>query len=223
MENIKAVIFDLDGVIVDTARYHFMAWQRLARELGFEFTEIDNERLKGVSRMDSLAILLEIGGLFEALTPEDRGQLASRKNCWYLEYIARMTPADILPGVREFLHQVREDGMHAALGSSSRNARTILERIGLTSEFDVVVDGNMIVHAKPHPEVFLQCAYYLGISPHDCVVFEDAEAGIEAARRGEMRVVGVGSPVILRDAEIVIPDLKTTGWPDLKKRLMDKH
>jgi beta-phosphoglucomutase len=205
IQEMRAAIFDLDGVIVDTAKYHYLAWKCLANELGFEFTEADNERLKGVSRVHSLEILLEIGGL--TLDDATKSQLAIRKNDWYIEYISNMDASEILPGAVEYLQSLRSRGLKIALGSASRNAPFILERLGISSLFDSVVDGNKVSKAKPDPEVFLRAAEELNISPGECVVFEDAEAGIEAAHRAGMSTVGIGKPSILKEAEIVIPGL----------------
>src|ERR1700744_5974515 len=159
MRDIKACIFDLDGVIVDTAVYHFKAWKRLADELGITFTEHDNERLKGVSRVRSLEIILELGNVTK--TPQEQEALATRKNDWYVEMINKMTPAEILPGAKDFLESCRAAGIKTALGSASKNSSTILERIGLSDLFDVIVDGNHVSKAKPDPEVFLQGAQKL--------------------------------------------------------------
>ncbi len=190
--DLKACIFDLDGVIVDTAKYHFMAWRRLAKELGFEFTVADNEALKGVSRMASLEILLRVGGL--APGEKEKEELAARKNRWYVEFINGMSPDEILPGSIRLLKQLRKEGILTAIGSASKNARTILDGIKITDMFDVIVDGNKIHSAKPDPEVFLRGAAELNTDPSCCVVFEDAQAGIEAAIAGGMKCVGVGDP-----------------------------
>jgi beta-phosphoglucomutase len=200
---IEACIFDLDGVVVDTAKYHFIAWRALADELGFEFTLEDNERLKGVSRIQSLEILLEIGGL--QFTNQEKENMAARKNARYVSYIEKMTPEEILPGVEQFLQELRKNKIKIALGSASKNAPMILDRIGLTAFFDVVVDGNSITKAKPDPEVFLKGAESLGADPKHCVVFEDAIAGIEAARNANMVCVGIGQPEVLSMANLVIP------------------
>jgi len=202
MQKIKACLFDLDGVIVDTAKYHFIAWRELARELGFEFTEQDNERLKGVSRLTSLDILLEVGGI--SLEKETKQILAEKKNSNYVDYIKKMTPDEILPGVINFIHELKENGIKIALGSASKNAPLILKQIGLEKLFDTVIDGNHVSRAKPDPEVFLKGAEALNVLPDECVVFEDAEAGIEAARNGGMRCIGVGDPRILGKADFVV-------------------
>ncbi len=201
----RAAIFDLDGVIVDTAKYHYLAWKRLANEHGFDFTETDNERLKGVSRVRSLEILLEIGRL--NLDEETKVRMASQKNEWYVEYVSHMDASEILPGAVEYLKSIRAKGIKTAIGSASKNTPLILTRLGITELFDAVVDGNKVSKAKPDPEVFLRAAEELGIQPICCVVFEDAEAGIEAAHRAGMKAVGIGKPSSLKDAEAIIPGL----------------
>jgi len=206
MCSIKGCIFDLDGVVVDTAKYHYQAWRRLANELGFEFDESHNERLKGVSRMRSLEILLEVGGL--SFSQEKMEQLAARKNEWYVEYISRMTPNEILPGSKELLEELRTKGVKLALGSASKNTPLIMDRIGLKDHFDAIIDGNVISIAKPAPDIFLAASKAIGVEPPRCIVFEDAEAGVEAAINAGMRVVGIGNPQVLRRANLVVPDLK---------------
>jgi beta-phosphoglucomutase len=206
--DIKAFIFDLDGVIVDTAKYHYLAWKRLAEELGFFFSEADNERLKGVSRMQSLDILLEVGGL--DFNETKRLELAAKKNNWYVEYIMKMTPDEILPGVIHFLEATKQKGLKTALGSASKNAPLILERVNLLAYFDLIIDGNEVGKAKPDPEVFLKAAERLGLNPAECLVFEDAEAGIEAALNANMKVVGVGDKEILKKANMVIDGFSDT-------------
>jgi beta-phosphoglucomutase len=205
MSTIKACIFDLDGVIVDTAVYHFKAWKRLADELGINFTEHDNERLKGVSRVRSLEIILELGGVTK--TEAEQQELATRKNTWYVEMINRMTPAEILPGAKEFLETCRAVGIKTALGSASKNSGTILDKINMAHLFDAIVDGNHVSKAKPDPEVFLKGAEALGVIPAECVVFEDAIAGVEAAINGGMKVVGIGLPGVLDKADLVVSGL----------------
>ena len=199
---IKACIFDLDGVIVDTARYHYLAWKRLAKELGVDLTLEDNERLKGVSRSRSLDIILELGEI--ALSDIEKERLASKKNTWFVDYIERMVPEEIYPGVKSLMRGMREQGIRLALASSSKNAKTVVQLLHIHDEFDAIVDGTMITHTKPHPEIFLLAAHKLGVEPDSCVVFEDAEAGIEAAIAAGMKCVGVGSPVLLKDANRVV-------------------
>jgi beta-phosphoglucomutase len=190
----KAALFDLDGVLVDTARYHYLAWKDLADGLGFEFTLAHNERLKGVSRMASLEILLEVGGLSGRFTPGEKDRMAAEKNQRYLSLVAQMEPSEILEGVVPFLSALKERGIKIALGSASKNAPLILERVGITGWFDALVDGTDVSKAKPDPEVFLLGARRLHVDPQDCVVFEDAQAGLEAARAGGMHAVGLGRP-----------------------------
>lgn len=203
---VLACIFDLDGVIVDTARYHYLAWKRLAEELGFYFSEKNNERLKGVSRMTSLNILLETGGI--KLPEENKLQLAGKKNILYKEYISKLSPDDILPGAQKFLDKVRKDNLKIGIGSASKNTHLLLKNIGLDKFFDSVVDGNKIHRSKPDPEVFLIVASELEIQPENCVVFEDAVAGIQAARSGGMACIGIGSEEILHRADLVVKSLK---------------
>lgn len=214
---ITASIFDLDGVIVDTARYHYMAWRRLARELGFDFSPEHNERLKGVSRMKSLEILLEVGGI--TLSKDEKEEAAQRKNAWYIDYISVLTPDDILPGVLDFIHDIDKNGIKKAIGSASRNAEIILKRLQIESLFDVLIDGNRITKAKPDPEIFLLAAKELRTDPEECVVFEDAQAGIQAAKNGGMYAVGVGDPAILGEADLVIQGLSGLSWDQVLNKL----
>jgi len=199
---IKACIFDLDGVIVDTAHYHYLAWKRLAKELGFDLTEQQNEQLKGVSRMHSLDIILSLCGI--SLSLHEKENLANKKNSWFVDYLERMAPEEIFPGVKQLLHVLRSKGIKVGLASSSKNAKTVIQLLHIQNEFDTVVDGTMITHSKPHPEIFLLAAERLGVAPKDCVVFEDAEAGVEAALAAGMKCVGVGSAQQLGKADKVI-------------------
>jgi beta-phosphoglucomutase len=197
----KGCIFDLDGVIVDTAKYHFLAWKRLADRLNIPFTEKDNERLKGVSRMASLEIILELGKINP--DPLVKTDYATLKNEWYVDYISRMQPEEILPGAVDLLTELRRAGIKIAIGSASRNTPMILERTGITDLFDAVADGNNVTRAKPDPEVFLVAADKLKLEPPDCIVFEDAIAGIEAAHRAGMKCIGIGSPELLSEADFI--------------------
>jgi beta-phosphoglucomutase len=198
------VIFDLDGVIVDTAKHHFVAWQQLAQSQGWSFTLEDNEQLKGVSRVRSLELILQWNRA--QITPELFQQLLIEKNERYLGLIRDMDPSERLPDVQRVLQAFRDSGCGIALGSASKNARPILDKIELTPYFDVIVDGTNVTKAKPDPEVFLQAAHQLGIAPEDCVVFEDAVAGIEAAKAAGMRAFGIGDPEQLTQAERVFKD-----------------
>ena len=205
MNQIKAGLFDLDGVLVDTAVYHYQAWRRLANELGFDFTEAQNENLKGVSRVRSLELILEWGGVNQ--TKAQQATLATRKNEWYVEMINQMTPAEILPGAQEFLEAMKSAGYKIALGSASKNSGVILQKVGLAHLFDAIIDGNSVTASKPDPEVFLKGAQALSLPPAACVVFEDAIAGVAAAKAGGMKVVGIGTPDVLQDADLVVAGL----------------
>lgn len=205
-KNIKALLFDLDGVLVDTAVFHFRAWKRLANSLGFDFTEKENEQLKGVSRDRSLRLILNWAGIEK--TEAEREELAARKNEWYLELVNRMKKGDTLPGAEDFLKRAKAAGYKLALGSASKNAGLILERTGIKPYFDAMIDGNRVSASKPDPEVFLMGAEALGVRPADCLVFEDAQAGIDAARAGGMHVVGIGKEEDLNGADFVIRDLR---------------
>ncbi len=210
----KGIIFDLDGVLVDTARYHFQAWKRLADEMGINFTPDDNERFKGVSRMRCMDILEELGGL--NLDTVLKNELASRKNAWYRELISEMNPEEILPGVLPLLGEIKVRKIPMALGSASKNARTILDKVGLTGYFHTIIDGTRVSAAKPDPEVFLKAAEGMGIVPEECMVLEDAKAGIEAALRAGMTAIGVGDAAILNNAALVFQDLSNIRLEDLE-------
>ena len=206
MSEIKACIFDLDGVIVDTAGYHYLAWKRLANQLDFDFTLEDNEKLKGISRKESLELILKWGMVSK--TSVEKEELAQLKNTWYVEMISGMTPADVLPGALQFLKDVKASGYKTALGSASKNAGIILNKVELTNYFDAIVDGNVVTASKPDPQVFLNGAKMLGVDPPACVVFEDAIAGVEAAKNGGMKVVGIGSIETLAGADLIVGSLQ---------------
>jgi beta-phosphoglucomutase len=200
----KGIIFDLDGVIVDTAKYHYLAWKKLANQLGFEFTKNQNELFKGVSRKVCLEILLEIGKV--SATKEQFDIWMVEKNLDYLKYIENMDASEILPDVPKILQFLKENKIPIALGSASKNARPILEKVGLLPYFDAIVDGNNVTKAKPDPEVFLLAAKQLGVSAHDCVVFEDAVAGVEAANAAKMISIGIGDRNVLSEAQFNFKD-----------------
>lgn len=212
---IKACIFDLDGVLVDTAHYHFLSWKRLAKEFDYELTEEINQQLKGVSRMKSLEIVMKHANV--SLTEEKKQALADRKNGWFTDYVHKMKPEELYPGVKELFSKLKKDKIRIALASSSKNAQTILSILGIQHEFEAVVDGNMILHSKPDPEIFLLAAKKLGLNPADCIVFEDAEAGVEAALAAGMKCVGVGSPAQLKKANLVVKSIEDFNYPDLRK------
>jgi len=199
---IRAAIFDLDGVIIDTAHYHYIAWKRLASEFNINLTIEANEALKGVSRSRSLELILEMGNIH--LSEEDKEKYAARKNAWFIEYIESIRPEEIFPGAKELIQAIRDKGIKVALASSSKNAPRVIELLKIKDLFDTMVDGTMITHTKPHPEIFLMAAERLGVPPSECVVFEDAEAGVEAALAAGMKCVGVGSPAQLGKANKVI-------------------
>ena len=202
--NKKAFIFDLDGVIVDTAKYHFSAWQKIATELGIEFTPEHNEDLKGVSRVRSLDIILELGNIQASL--EDKNRWLVQKNEDYLSYLINMDFSEILPGVVPILQFLKDNNQGIALGSASKNARPILEKTGILSYFDAIVDGNDVTNAKPDPEVFLQAARLLKTPNEDAIVFEDSVAGVQAANTAKMISVGIGEAAILHEAKYIFKD-----------------
>jgi beta-phosphoglucomutase len=202
--NTKAFIFDLDGVIVDTARYHYLAWKKIANALNIDFTHEHNELLKGVSRVRSLDIILDLGNI--QASQEDKDKWLFQKNEDYLSYLTDVDESEILPGVLPILQFLKEKNQAIALGSASKNARPILEKTGILSFFDVIVDGNDVTNAKPDPEVFLKAAQLLNISPTDSIVFEDSVAGVQAANIGKMTSIGIGSKTVLHQAKYVFED-----------------
>ena len=212
---IKGFLFDLDGVIVDTAVFHFQAWRRLAQKLGGDFTEKQNEQLKGVSRVDSLKKIIEWTGAI--VSDEEFQTLMVEKNEWYLELVQGLGPQDALPGALNFLQTAYDQGIKIALGSASKNAPMILEKLGITSLFTAIIDGNNVVNGKPHPEVFLKGAEALGLEPSECVVFEDSIAGVQAAKTGGMSSVGIG------DAETLQADIHFSALGDTSPEALVAH
>lgn len=192
-------IFDLDGVIVDTAKYHYLAWKKLADQLGFEFTHAHNEQFKGVSRKKCLEILLDIGSV--NATQEQFDYWMVEKNNDYLEYVENMNESEVLPDVPKVLQYLKKRDIPIALGSASKNARPILEKVKLLHYFDAIVDGNAVSKAKPDPQVFLFAAEEIRVEPKNCIVFEDAIAGIEAANNADMVSIGIGDAAILSEAD----------------------
>ncbi|WP_019039211.1 beta-phosphoglucomutase [Psychroflexus tropicus] len=200
----KAFIFDLDGVIVDTAKFHFLAWKNLAESLDISFTEKENEQLKGVSRVRSLEKILEWGNV--SITEDKFNELMAEKNEEYLSYVDQMNAKDILPGVLETLKYLKHNNHLIALGSASKNARLILDKVGLTAYFEAIVDGNEVTKAKPDPEVFLMGCQFLKVDPNQAIVFEDSQAGIKAANAAHMTSVGIGSVDILSESDFIFND-----------------
>lgn len=211
---LKAVLFDLDGVIVDTAKYHYLAWKKLADNEGIYFDEEINERLKGVSRMASLEIVLERAK--KVYTRKEKEQMTEIKNSWYLEMINLLKPEEVLPGVVNFLETLKTNGIKSAICSASKSAGFIIAKLGLTEYFDTIVGGADVSKSKPDPEVFLLAAERLGVKPDECVVFEDAFAGIEGARRGGMKALGLGNPNILTNADVVYKDMEALSLKDVR-------
>lgn len=200
----KGFIFDLDGVIVDTAKYHYLAWKKLAQSIDVHFSEAENEQLKGVSRVKSLEKILEWGN--KTIEEDTFMELMALKNDDYLGYINTMDESEILPDVQKVLQFLIEKEQGIALGSASKNARTILKKVDLFQHFEVIVDGNDVIKGKPNPEVFLSAAKALNIQPEQCIVFEDSVAGIQAANTANMISVGIGEPSVLHEADYVFPD-----------------
>ncbi len=205
MARIKALLFDLDGVIVSTEKNHFEAWRETASKLGIPFSEHDNEALKGVNRVDSLKQILELGN--KTVSSEEFESLLVFKNDMYLDSITTLSKADLLPGVHALLVHAKSIGIKIGLGSSSKNAPMILTRLGITDLFDVIIDGNGVTHPKPNPEVFLNGAKALALAPSDCLVFEDALSGIAAAKAGGFIAIGVGNPMLKGVADVYFNEL----------------
>jgi len=213
--NKTAVIFDLDGVIVDTAKYHYLAWKKLANKLGFDFTHEQNELLKGVSRVKSLEILLNIGDV--SLSQQEKQQYMHEKNEHYLSFITQMNESEMLPNMMTILKFLKEKGIAIALGSASKNAKLILDTLQITQYFDEIIDGNEVSKAKPDPEVFILAAHRLNKRPEECIIVEDAAAGIDAANAANMLCIGIGEKEILKEATYVF---KSTS--ELTTEFLDK-
>ena len=215
---IKACIFDLDGVIVDTAKYHFKAWRKMANALGFDFSEKENEQLKGVSRMDSINLILKWGGV--TLTEQEKLNWASQKNDWYLEFLQQMNQKEILPGALTFVQDLQQKGIKIALGSSSKNAVLALSKVEMLHYFEAIIDGTKTTRSKPDPQVFQMGAAALGCQPKECIVFEDAESGVAAALAGGFYAVGMGSPSNLGAAHLVMSSLENTTIEEIVHKII---
>lgn len=215
MLEIKGVIFDLDGVITDTAEFHFLAWKQLGEELGIPVSREFNEHLKGISRMESLEKMLESGDKASSYTMDEKLELAVRKNGYYRQLIDSIAPKDILPGVEALLQGLRQGGIRTGLASASHNAPFILDKLGLLHYFDVIVDPGKIRSGKPDPEIFQTAAKMLQLSPNTCIGIEDAAAGVEAINSAGMYSVGVGDRIILSHANYVVESLLGLRLQDL--------
>jgi len=215
---IKGFIFDLDGVLTDTAEYHYRGWKRLADELGIPFTRKDNEALRGIPRRESLLMILK----GRKYSEEQIQEMMERKNRYYLEFIRQITPRGLLPGARELLEEIHAAGLKSALGSASKNAPEVIQRLGITDLLDVISHGESVERQKPAPDLFLHAAAQLGLEPAECVVVEDAASGIEAARAGGFRSVGLGSMERVGQADLILPSLKGVHLADLLSAL-DKN
>jgi beta-phosphoglucomutase len=198
-------LFDLDGVLVDTAQFHFLAWRATCRNLGFDLSEQQNERLKGIDRRTSLRILLDVGN--KTIDEERFESELVLKNERYLKLIDQLTPDDLFPGVISLFDSLKARKIKIGLGSASKNAKLILKKLEITPYFDAIIDGTQVVNGKPDPEVFLKGAQACGAEPEQCIVFEDAAAGIEAAKKGRMGAVGIGDSRILNQADLIYQDL----------------
>lgn len=212
--SLKGLIFDLDGVLTDTAKYHFLAWKKLADELNMSFTEKDNELLKGVSRIESFGIILKINGRSNEFSDEEKERLANLKNDYYREMIEQLTPEDILCGVLPFINAAKQNGLKCAVASISKNAPRVLELLEISDLFDYIADAAAVTKPKPDPEIFLTCAKALGFKPNECIGFEDAQAGIEAIHSAGMLSVGINVSVTSLEPDIT---LTSTNELDLTK------
>lgn len=219
-KNIKAFIFDLDGVITDTAEYHYLAWKELANSLNIDFDRETNEQLKGISRVGSLELILEKGGYAERFSEKEKEILATRKNEYYKQLIENISVSDILPGIIEILKKVKKNGLRVALASASKNAPIILGKLQLESFFDVIVNVEEIKNGKPDPEIFLKAAELLGVLAEECIGVEDAAAGVQAIKSANMFAVGVGSKTILNKADLVVSTTKDLLYEDIIKSYM---
>ncbi|MFB5673771.1 beta-phosphoglucomutase [Paenibacillus terreus] len=216
----RAVIFDLDGVITDTAEYHYLAWKSLAEELGLPFNKDFNEKLKGISRMESLELVLSLDQ--GSYSEEQKLQLAAKKNDLYKTMIAQVTPADLLPGIEKLLKELKEAGLLTALASASKNASFILDRLEVAHYFDHIVDVALIRQGKPDPEIFLTAAAKLGVAPADCVGIEDAEAGIQSILAAGMFAVGVGTPAKMQQADLIVSSTERLSLSLLQSSFIKK-
>ncbi|NRD76514.1 beta-phosphoglucomutase [Bacillus sp. BRMEA1] len=222
VQQLKAIIFDLDGVITDTAEFHYLAWKAVSEELGIPFTRDFNEELKGVSRMESLEKILVLGGKQNDFTEREKVLLAERKNNHYCRLIEEITPKDLLPGIGDFLAEVKQRGIKIGLASVSKNAFTVMNHLNLTSEFDTIVDAAAIRNGKPDPEIFLRAADQLGIEPNACIGIEDAEAGVAAIKAAGMFAVGIGKAERLAQADLLYRTTKEMQFEEIYKAFISQ-
>lgn len=218
--NLQGCIFDMDGVIVDTAKFHYQAWKRMAQLFGGDLTEEQNEKLKGVSRKGSLEFILKENGVLKS--EEEKVELSRQKNEWYLELIGSLDKSELLPGVLDLIKELKSLNISVGLGSASRNAVTILKMINIDHLFDTLVDGNSVEKSKPDPEVFLKGAKGMNLKPQNCIVFEDSSKGIEAALKGGFIPIGIGQPHNLDQALLVYPGFKDLSWAAIQEDINDK-
>lgn len=219
-QEIKGLIFDLDGVIVDTAKYHFLAWRKMANQLGIDFDHEQNEKLKGVSRKESLELILSWGQ--KSISEAEKEKMMALKNEWYLAHIYNMAADEVMAGADVFIREAKKNDYKIALGSASKNAILILDKLELTPLFDALIDGNIAKQSKPNPEVFAKGAEALGLQPAACVVFEDAQAGIAAAHNAGMLAVGLGDAAVLREADLVLASLENMSVADVLSKINKK-
>lgn len=215
---IKGLIFDLDGVITDTAEYHYLAWKSLAKKMGIEMDREFNEQLKGISRMESLDLILKLGNKEEAYTEEEKVELATQKNEEYKEYIKQITPKDLLPGIEQLLKDAKAEGLGMVLASASKNGPEIMKRLDIEDLFDGIVDPASLSAGKPDPEIFIKGAEMLGLDTSECVGLEDAEAGVDAINSANMFSVGVGSPSAMHNADYIVEDTKDLTLENILER-----
>lgn len=222
VQQLKAVIFDLDGVITDTAEYHFLAWKVLSEELDIPFTREFNEKLKGISRMESLERILVFGGKQDQFSEKEKAELAKRKNDHYCRLIKEITPNDILPGINEFIASIKSHGLKIGLASVSKNAFTVMNRLELTNEFDAIIDVATILKGKPDPEIFLRAAEQLEVEPNTCIGIEDAESGVAAIKAAKMFAVGIGNKERLAHADLIYSTTMELQFDEISKAFFSK-
>lgn len=215
--NIAACIFDLEGIIINTSKYNFLAWKKLAVELGFELSDEYNEKLNGLGSMPAVEILLEIGGI--KMEDGEKYAAVNKKNAWYQSYLQKLTADEILPGVYEFLIELKTNHIKLGLGSANKSARMILLRLELLNLFNSLIDGNVILKVKPDPEIFLKVLETLNVRSSECLVFESSASGIEAAHKIGILSAGVGDPNELKSADFIIPGFDNIEWDDILKML----